>query len=243
MKARWPSPAGSAILAMQASTSVREVVRPLSRSSASFASVGKSGMSVSRNIRAQSIAPPQCDTSIVRMVTCTRLAGPLTRDGQLSHQDRKGRLKRRLGKQGLGGLADMAEPQRARPKPTPETQHFWDGTKAGELRLQRCDACAHVYFPPRPFCPSCASRKVSVFKASGKGFLYSYVINHRPAAPGFTPPYAIAVVELEEGPRMMSNIIDCPQTPEALELDMKLEVAFEALDDKITLPVFRPAKG
>jgi uncharacterized OB-fold protein len=142
-----------------------------------------------------------------------------------------------------GGIADMAEPARAKPKPTPETQHFWDGTAAGELRLQRCDACANVYFPPRPFCPSCASRKVSIFKASGKGTLYSYVINHRPAAPGFTPPYAITVVELEEGPRMMSNIIDCPQTPEALELDMKLEVAFEKLDDKITLPLFRPAKG
>src|SRR5215213_5480093 len=141
------------------------------------------------------------------------------------------------------GSQTMAEPQRARPKPTPETQHFWDGTQAGELRLQRCDACANVYFPPRPFCPSCASRKVSIFKASGKGTLYSYVINHRPAAPGFTPPYAIAVVELDEGPRMMSNIIDCPQTPEALELDMKLEVAFEKLDDKITLPLFRPAKG
>jgi uncharacterized OB-fold protein len=140
-------------------------------------------------------------------------------------------------------MADMAEPTRARPKPTPETQHFWDGTQAGELRLQRCDACANVYFPPRPFCPACASRKVSMFKASGKATLYSYVINHRPAAPGFTPPYAIAVVELEEGPRMMSNIIDCPQTPEALELDMKLEVAFEKLDDKITLPLFRPAKG
>jgi hypothetical protein len=137
----------------------------------------------------------------------------------------------------------MAEPARARPKPTPETQHFWDGTQAGELRLQRCDACANVYFPPRPFCPACASRKVSMFKASGKGKLYSYVINHRLAAPGFTPPYAIAVVELDEGPRMMSNIIDCPQTPEALELDMKLEVAFEKLDDKITLPMFRPAKG
>ena len=68
------------------------------------------------------------------------------------------------------------------PKPTPETQHFWDGTQAGELRLQRCDACANVYFPPRPFCPACASRKVSVFKASGKGKLYSYVIHHRPAA-------------------------------------------------------------
>jgi len=137
----------------------------------------------------------------------------------------------------------MAEAARAKPKPTPETQHFWDGTKAGELRLQRCDGCANVYFPPRPFCPSCGSRKVSVFKASGKGKLYSYVINHRPAAPGFTPPYAIAVIELDEGPRMMSNIIDCPQTPEALELDMKLEVAFEKLDDKITLPMFRPAKG
>ena len=137
----------------------------------------------------------------------------------------------------------MAEPARAKPKPTPETQHFWDGTAAGELRLQRCDACANVYFPPRPFCPSCASRKVSVFKASGKGKLYSYVINHRPAAPGFTPPYSIAVVELDEGPRMMSNIVDCPQTPEALELDMKVEVKFEPLDDKITLPLFRPAKG
>ena len=100
----------------------------------------------------------------------------------------------------------MAEPARAKPKPTPETQHFWDGTQAGELRLQRCDACANVYFPPRPFCPACASRKVSVFKASGKGKLYSYVINHRPAAPGFTPPYAIAVVELDEGPRSRDAI-------------------------------------
>lgn len=137
----------------------------------------------------------------------------------------------------------MAEAARARPIPTPETQHFWDGTKAGELRLQRCDACDHVYFPPRPFCPSCASRKVSVFPASGKATLYSYVINHRPPAPGFTPPYAIAVVTLEEGPRMMSNIVDCPQTPEALVLDMPLKVTFEKLDDAITLPLFAPAKA
>jgi uncharacterized OB-fold protein len=136
----------------------------------------------------------------------------------------------------------MAESERARPTPTPETKHFWDGAQAGELRLQRCEECAKVYFPPRPFCPSCASRKVAVFAASGKATLYSYVIHHR-AAPGFTPPYAIAVVELEEGPRMMTNIIGCPQTPEALELDMKLEVAFERLADKITLPLFRPVKS
>jgi uncharacterized protein len=90
----------------------------------------------------------------------------------------------------------MAEPARARPKPTPETQHFWDGTRAGELRLQRCNACGTAYFPPRPFCPHCAARDVAVFAASGKGRLFSYVIHHRPV-PGFTPPYAIAVVELE----------------------------------------------
>ena len=136
----------------------------------------------------------------------------------------------------------MVKRSRALPRATPETQHFWDGTRVGELRLQRCDECAKAYFPPRPFCPGCGSRKVSVFNASGRGTLHSYVINHRPA-PGFEAPYAIAIVELQEGPRMMSNIIDCPQTPEALELDMPLDVAFEKLSDEVTLPLFRPRKG
>ena len=136
----------------------------------------------------------------------------------------------------------MPEGKRPRPQPTPETQHFWDGTKAGELRLQRCNDCQKTYFPPRPFCPGCAARAVSVFAATGKGRLYSYVIHHR-QVPGFDPPYAIAVVELDEGPRMMTNITGCPQTPEALVLDMKVEVAFEKQDDAITLPLFRPAKG
>jgi uncharacterized OB-fold protein len=128
----------------------------------------------------------------------------------------------------------------ARPVPTPETQHYWDGAARGELLLQRCDACGKAYFPPRPFCPACASRRITVFAASGKATLYSYAIHHRPV-PGFTPPYAIAVVELAEGPRLMTNIVDCPQTPEALQLDMPLEVSFKRLDDQITLPVFRPA--
>ncbi len=127
------------------------------------------------------------------------------------------------------------------PKPTPETQHYWDGAAEGELRLQRCDACANTYFPPRPFCPDCGSRAVSVIVASGRATLYSYVINHLPT-PGFDDgPFAIAVVELEEGPRLMANILDCPQTPEALQLDMALEVTFEKLSDAITLPQFRPA--
>ena len=135
----------------------------------------------------------------------------------------------------------MLEPGRARPKPTPETNHFWEGTRAGELRLQRCNSCSKVYFPPRPFCPACASREVTVFPASGRGILWSYVIHHR-NVPGFTPPYAIAVVQLDEGPRMMTNIVECPQTPEALRLDMKLEVSFQKMDDEITLPLFRPAE-
>jgi uncharacterized protein len=134
------------------------------------------------------------------------------------------------------------EPGRPRPEPTPETKHFWEGAKAGKLLLQRCKDTGKAYFPPRPFSPYTGSRNVEVFEASGRATLLSYVIHHRPV-PGFKPPYAIAVVELEEGPRMMTNIVDCPQTPEALVLDMPLEVAFTPMDDSISLPLFRPAKG
>ena len=135
----------------------------------------------------------------------------------------------------------MTGADRPKPVPTPETEHFWQGTLAGELRLQRCSECRQSYFPPRPFCPRCSSRDVVVFKASGKASLYSYVINQRPVL-GFTAPYAIAVVELEEGPRMMTNIVEVPQTPEALQLDMLLEVVFEKLDDSVALPLFRPRR-
>jgi uncharacterized OB-fold protein len=79
-----------------------------------------------------------------------------------------------------------------------------------------------------------------VVRASGRATLYSYVIHHR-QVPGFVPPYSIAVVQLEEGPRMMSNIVHVEQTPEALQLDMPLEVVFERLNDDISLPLFRPA--
>lgn len=128
------------------------------------------------------------------------------------------------------------------PQPTPETQHYWDGAKRGELLLQTCNSCNHTYFPPRPFCPECGSRDVAVVKASGKGRLYSYIINHM-KAPGYEPPFAVAVVELEEGPRIMTNILECEPTPEALQLDMPLEVTFEKLSDEISLPQFKPAKS
>ena len=138
----------------------------------------------------------------------------------------------------------MADYQKPIPQPTPETQHFWDGCKDGKLLLQRCKDTGKAYFPPRPFSPYTGSKDVEVFEASGKAKLFSYVINHRPAK-GFEDeaPYAIAVVELDEGPRMMSNIVDGDQTPEALELDMSLEVTFEEITDEISLPKFRPAKS
>jgi uncharacterized OB-fold protein len=136
----------------------------------------------------------------------------------------------------------LPDPRRPKPRPTPETRAYWDGARAGELRLQRCRACARAYFPPQPFCPRCASRDVETFRASGRATLYSYVIHHR-ESPGFAPPYAIAVVALEEGPRMMTSLVGVPQTPEALVLDMPLEVEFEALDAEISLPVFRPARA
>jgi uncharacterized OB-fold protein len=127
------------------------------------------------------------------------------------------------------------------PEPTPETQPFWDGCAAGELRLQRCTDCGQAYFYPRPVCPACGSVSVEWFTASGHATLYSYVINHRPA-PGFEAqaPYAIAVVQLAEGPRMMTNLVGVPNTPEDLVLDMPLRVTFEPRGE-VYLPMFTPA--
>ena len=128
------------------------------------------------------------------------------------------------------------------PSPTPDTAHFWAGTKQGKLLLQRCKSTGEVYFPPRLFSPEDGSDDVEIFEASGKATLYSYMINQR-QHPSFDGPYAIAVVELEEGPRMMTNIVECEQTPEALQLDMPLEVVFEDLNESVAVPLFRPAGG
>src|SRR5215469_2726099 len=133
----------------------------------------------------------------------------------------------------------MAE--KAVPVPTPETQPFWDGCAAGELRIQRCMDCGEAYFYPRPVCPQCGSADVEWFTASGAATLYSYVIHHRPA-PGFEDdaPYAIAVVQLAEGPRMMTNLTGV--RPDDLVLDMPLRVTFEQRG-KISLPIFAPPSG
>ena len=135
-------------------------------------------------------------------------------------------------------------PNRPIPRPTPETAEFWAGTRRGELRIQRCRACRKAYFYPRAVCPHCNSTDVEWFTASGRGRLYSYVINHR-APPNFRDiaPYVIAIVELEEGPRMMTNIVGVEPLPENLPIDLPVEVTFEPLNDDISLPLFRPAGG
>jgi uncharacterized OB-fold protein len=135
-------------------------------------------------------------------------------------------------------------PNRPLPEATPETREFWDGARRHELRIQRCRACGKAYFFPRPFCPHCSSKDVEWITASGRGRLHTYVINHRPA-PGFHDfaPYVIAIVQLDEGPRLMTNIVGVEAAPEALPPDLAVEVAWERQDDDITLPLFRPAAG
>ncbi|MBI2935551.1 MAG: Zn-ribbon domain-containing OB-fold protein [Chloroflexi bacterium] len=135
------------------------------------------------------------------------------------------------------------QPRKPLPRPTPETQPYWDGCKRHELLLPRCLDCGRFHFYPRALCPHCWSRNLEWVKATGRGKLYSYVINHRPA-PGFEQdaPYVIAVVELDEGVRLMSNIVGVEPDPAKLPLDMPLEAVFEDISPEVSLPKFRPAR-
>lgn len=128
------------------------------------------------------------------------------------------------------------------PVPTPETAPFWAGTAQGRLRLQRCEECGLAIHYPRTHCPGCTSAKLTWFDASGDATLWSYVILHRPEPP-YTEqdvPYVIATVELAEGVRMTTNIVDVPPEPEYLHIDMPLRVRFVPRGDQ-WLAVFAPA--
>jgi uncharacterized OB-fold protein len=130
------------------------------------------------------------------------------------------------------------------PKPTPETRPFWQAAKARKLLVQRCDDCGEHYFYPRPLCPHCLSRRVQWVESRGRGRLHTFVINHRP--PRNFPvqgPFVIGIVELDEGPRILSNIIAVEPDPAALRCDMPVEVVFEDITAEITLPKFRPVRS
>jgi uncharacterized OB-fold protein len=133
--------------------------------------------------------------------------------------------------------------QRFAPTPSPETQPYWDACKQKQLSLPFCLRCEQYFFYPRPFCPKCFGWEVEWRTCSGRATLYTYAIQHRPQAPGFEPPYVTAIVHLEEGPRMLTNLIDVEPDPSAITCDMALEVTFVELNDEINLPVFRPANG
>jgi uncharacterized protein len=126
--------------------------------------------------------------------------------------------------------------------PTPEgdTQPFWDAAAGGRLLLRRCDDCDTTHFYPRPFCPRCWSGNVSWVQASGRATLYTWSVVHSNDLPPFGErvPYVAAVVDLEEGPRMMTNVVDCDAAD--LRIGMDLEVTFAQRTDDVTLPLFRP---
>jgi hypothetical protein len=127
------------------------------------------------------------------------------------------------------------------PKPTPETKPYWDAAKQHVLRIQQCGDCGGHYFYPRPMCPSCLSPNVRWVDAKGTGRLHTFVINHRP--PRNFPaagPIVIGIVELDEGPRILTEIVDVTADPANVRCDMPLEVVFEDITEKITLPKFRP---
>ncbi len=126
-----------------------------------------------------------------------------------------------------------------KPIPTPETLPYWNAAKQGRLEIQQCDDCGKFFFYPGVFCRHCLSDRVHWRQVSGKAKLVSYIINHRPIAghEGVSP--IIALVELAEGPRMMSNIIGVEAKPENLALDMSLMVDFLQRDG-VSLPVFQP---
>ncbi len=132
--------------------------------------------------------------------------------------------------------------RKALPDPTPETAPYWEGAKAHQLRIQYCTQCQKHFFYPRIFCPTCLSDAVEWRAVSGKGVLVTYVLSARPA-PGFENelPYAVAIVRLDEGPHLMTNIVGVELTPEKLPAGMAVEVMFEDVDDRITLPKFQPA--
>lgn len=135
----------------------------------------------------------------------------------------------------------MGEYRKPVPQPSPDTERFWEGCKQHELWIPFCLSCEQHFFYPRPFCPRCFGWDVEWRRVSGKATLYTYAIQYRPMGPGFEPPYVTAIVQLEEGPRMMSSLVDVEPEPDQIQCDMPLEVTFEDVNDEISLPKFRPA--
>ena len=127
------------------------------------------------------------------------------------------------------------------PTPDNDSRHFWDAAREERFLIKRCADCGRAHYYPRPFCPHCWSYDVSWEQASGRATLYTYSIVRRNDLPPFNErvPYVAAVVDLDEGPRMMTNVEGCAE--DDLEIGMPLVVDFRVETDDVTIPVFRPA--
>lgn len=142
--------------------------------------------------------------------------------------------------------AGAGAPGRPLPAPAPavnpETAEFWAATAAGQLLLKRCLDCGAVIWYPRAICPQCSSMRTRWFAASGRGRVYSYTVNYRAeGAYQDCAPYVLAYVELDEGPRLMTNIVEADSAD--LAVGLPVEVTFHDTGAGSALPRFRPAKG
>ena len=130
------------------------------------------------------------------------------------------------------------------PPTTELTQPFWEAARARTLVIQQCADCGHRLFPPGANCPKCGSADLDWTPVSGRGVIYTYTVAHRPPHPVLAEqcPLAIAVIELDEGPRMMSNVVGCD--PTTLTINQPVQVAFEPIDESdMVLPVFEPVSA
>ena len=127
--------------------------------------------------------------------------------------------------------------------PSPETRRFWEGCRSHELWLPYCRACRAFYFYPRDFCPRCFSWDIEWRQASGRGKVYTFAIQYRAYHPGWTDetPYVTAIVELDEGPRLFTNLVGVEPDPEHLRCDMPVEALWDDVTEEITLLKFKPA--
>ena len=131
-----------------------------------------------------------------------------------------------------------AKPTRLDPIVTPDAQFFWDGADRGELLAQRCTGCSQFHHPPRPMCPDCFSVKQEEVKLSGRGTVYTWIRPHHPAPFGFSEPITVALIDLEEGIRLVSNLYGVAF--EEIKAGLPVEVFFEPTKGGHKVPVFRP---
>lgn len=132
----------------------------------------------------------------------------------------------------------MSEYRKPLPKPTPTSRPFWDAARRHELSLQRCGACHKFVYYPRERCPHCFSDKLGWERASGRGKIYSYTVVRRASSRAFDQPYVLAIVELDEGVRMTTDI-EAP--PESVKVGMPVAVYFDDVTPERTLVKFKPA--